>query len=1108
MESGRKAWVVGILACLFIVGAGLWIRTASANKSALAPAPAKSEASQDFTLTVVGHDTDIHFTDARDLPDAPNVEAGNPVLLAKGDMDLSGHDSLVGLYNDSAGTSQLRVRVGSIETGFSELAPVGLNVPLPTAMVIGDFNGDGKPDVAIGGSAGITFMFGDGHGGFLQGPELAVDGGVTALAAGDFNRDGRTDLAVASRDKVYVYLNDNADLSQLKPATTLTPKEGEAVEALAVADFNNDHYSDIAAATGSKVFVAYGSGGANFVKPKEIGNAAGITGIVAHDFSKHYVPDLAVSGATGVTIWKTKMAKGFAAGRTYSSGGALMGLQAGYFNSDDYADLAVRYADGSAAVMLNKKGNDFSEPKLIQVKDGAVSVLSGFHYHGVDSIAVGRHGGVAITTAAAGSTIVVTTTSDDDLCETCDSAQLAAFGANLPAGATGVSFREALTAANNDSLLPTPIVDDEIVFTGITSAPTTAKAPISHVMQTQSTCILPVTDGGNGLSTPGVNTYWLLNTSAHGTLPPIIASGLTIDGSQVNTTSIGVNNTLGPKVVVSSVNVTQQGAFLLITSSASGATIENLSLVGALGDAIQVAAENVTITGNNIGLDCAGSVEGNGDGSGVNTGSGVDFLSGSVNESVTNNFIGNNGTIDFPGGFAGTTSNEGTTVNPAFMTGSNGITINGVSQSISTPQGNVIEANTIGLDSHGRQAHNTGDGVMLQNGAVGNTIKNNTISASATSQITDDFATNDPEALIGFGVDVEGNITADAVIENNKIGTDPTGQFTKDANGLTIGNEHSGVGIGVLTGNPKFNTVSGNVISGNGFEVQIINFGTPNTDTNLPPTQTVTPQAEGDFNGVGISMSSADDNEQENVVATNLIGVNASGSVQIPNATGGMLLAGLANNNTIGGAITADANQISGNNGPGITLIGFQTEPTIAFDPNNNVFQDNEIGPNSLGAGGGPPLDQAVTSPQTSNKGGGVFITSGVSETLGVNGPFANRFVTNIIAFNSSSSADVALGGDPITTSAGIEDDSNGNFNTFTQNQIFLNPPNAEETVPTINDDAGQQGMRNAQILVPTSPDVITSLINITSATTINAAGQTTITGTVDFLDNPVVGAS
>jgi hypothetical protein len=1096
MESGRKAWIVGVLACVFIIGASIWLRSASANRGTVAATHAQPEG-PDFTLKVIQSNNDLHFTSASDLAEAASVDSGmSPVKLAKGDFLNNGAFDMVGLYSNGAGQADLRVRLAVPGGGFQEMNPIGLTMPSPRALAVADFNGDGNADIAVGGAGSISFYFGDGKGGFSAGPELVVKGDVTCLAVGDFDRDGRKDLVAAAGGSLYVYLNNNADLSKLVPNTIKIGDSSELVGVVA-ADFDNNHQADLAVATKNQVYVVYGAGAGNFDKPKAIGSASGITGIVAGDLTGHYVPDVAVSGQGGVTVFRTRLTRGFAAGRTYAAGGPLSAIERGFFNSDNFADLSVVRDNGSVGVLLNKEGKDFSEPKEIQVENGATTLLSGFRRNGVDSLAVGRHGGLAVTTAAAGATIVVTTLADEDDCPTCTSAQLAVFqnGTGIPGGHTGVSFREALTAANNDSLLATPIIDDEIVFTGLNSTPTTT----THIRQVQSTCILPVTDGGSGVATPGVDTYWLINISPFGTLPPIIASGLTIDGSQVDTTVNGVNNILGPRVVLSSVSVTQQGAFLLITSSAPFATIENLGLVGALGDAIQVAARNATITGNNIGLDCAGAVEGNGNGSGVNTGSGIDFLSGSVLETVTGNVIGNNGTVGFPGGFSGP-DNEGTTVTTA-ITSSNGITINGISQSPGSPQGNVISGNVIGLDGHGRQAHNTGNGITLQNGAVGNTISNNTIDSSATSAENPPTDPT-PMPLDGFGVDVEGSITADALIENNKIGTDQSGQTFKDPNGLTIGNEHSGVAIGVLSGNPKFNTVSGNVISGNGFVVAVINFGTP-SDTALPPgsSQAVVPQAPGDFNGVGITMASGDNNKQFNTVASNLIGVNASGAVQIPNATGGVVMTGLANNNLIGGVTAANGNQISGNNGPGITLVGWLVNAGAPFDPNNNILENNEIGPNSSGAGGGPPLDQVTTTPQTSNKGGGILLYTGASETG--TGPFFNTFLTNVVAFNSSSSADVintanTNGG---VTSAGLENDSAGNFNTFSENQIFLNPPNTSPTIPAINDRAGQENIRNPQILLPTSVGVIKSLINITSATTITSTGQTTITGTADYLD-------
>ena len=62
-------------------------------------------------------------------------------------------------------------------------------------VVIGDFNEDGKPDLAIPGSSdGIDILIGDGTGGFAAGVPVPGSGGILALTEGDFNEDGHLDL--------------------------------------------------------------------------------------------------------------------------------------------------------------------------------------------------------------------------------------------------------------------------------------------------------------------------------------------------------------------------------------------------------------------------------------------------------------------------------------------------------------------------------------------------------------------------------------------------------------------------------------------------------------------------------------------------------------------------------------------------------------------------------------------------------------------------------------------------------------------------------------------------------------------------------------------------
>ena len=71
----------------------------------------------------------------------------------------------------------------------------------PSALASGDFNGDGKIDVAVaeqGGSGAVGILLNSSSG--LQAPSTFASGGSmpSAIVAADFDGDGRLDLAVAN----------------------------------------------------------------------------------------------------------------------------------------------------------------------------------------------------------------------------------------------------------------------------------------------------------------------------------------------------------------------------------------------------------------------------------------------------------------------------------------------------------------------------------------------------------------------------------------------------------------------------------------------------------------------------------------------------------------------------------------------------------------------------------------------------------------------------------------------------------------------------------------------------------------------------------------------
>ena len=83
---------------------------------------------------------------------------------------------------------------------------------------MGDFNGDGKQDLAVANfnSFNVSILLGNGAGGFSAPTSFGVGADSVFVAVGDFNGDGRQDLALSfETDYVSVMLGDGAGNSAL-----------------------------------------------------------------------------------------------------------------------------------------------------------------------------------------------------------------------------------------------------------------------------------------------------------------------------------------------------------------------------------------------------------------------------------------------------------------------------------------------------------------------------------------------------------------------------------------------------------------------------------------------------------------------------------------------------------------------------------------------------------------------------------------------------------------------------------------------------------------------------------------------------------------------------
>ncbi len=186
----------------------------------------------DDTVTVYTGDGAGTFMEAQgspfqvDLPTA-SVPVAYPVSVAVGDFN---GDSIPDLVVANEGTNTISILQGAGDGMFTLVAggafPVGLE---PVSLAVADFNSDNKPDVAIANyaSGNVTVLLGDGNFGFTPalGSPYPAGSLPRSLAVGDFNADGKPDLAVANEgsNDVTVLLNGIYTLMTVSSASGMAP---------------------------------------------------------------------------------------------------------------------------------------------------------------------------------------------------------------------------------------------------------------------------------------------------------------------------------------------------------------------------------------------------------------------------------------------------------------------------------------------------------------------------------------------------------------------------------------------------------------------------------------------------------------------------------------------------------------------------------------------------------------------------------------------------------------------------------------------------------------------------------------------------------------------
>ena len=255
----------------------------------------------------------------------------------------------------------------------------------PASVAVGDFNGDGNPDLAVANqlSNTVSVLLGSAGGGFTrQTPDLTVGGFPTSVAAGDFNGDQDPDLAVASGfGTVSVLLGGNgASFTRQTPDITI----GDTPWSVAVGDFNGDNDPDLAVANqlANNVSILLGGAGGTFTRQTpNLAVGLGPTSVAVGDFNGDQDPDLAVANQFDgtVSVLLGTPGSGFSGATPAGNynGSDPVSVAVDDFNGDRDPDLAVgESSEGKILVLLGSAGGSFSAPTTLTLNIGDLSSVA------------------------------------------------------------------------------------------------------------------------------------------------------------------------------------------------------------------------------------------------------------------------------------------------------------------------------------------------------------------------------------------------------------------------------------------------------------------------------------------------------------------------------------------------------------------------------------------------------------------------------------------------------------------------------------------------------------------------------------------------------------